>query len=169
MAKKQGKYRVRVEVQGWTATLTMVNRANEAEVAHRAFDFSRLPENIRQRLLVQGGQTILQQRTSGGSENPRRLDLMEEVFEMWKVGQWEKEREGGGGAPSREDIALAEVLTAINAVRGKGPLSPTQVARLRRENLEVWSKLRTAHGAAVQEVLDRSAQDTDFSEFLEEE
>ena len=69
-------------------------------------------EAIRSRVSIYGLSKILQDRTSDMSDNPARLDAMQEVYDRLSSGQWQKEREASG----RTVNPLVEALAAIKGV-----------------------------------------------------
>ena len=74
------------------------------------FDLIDLPQEIRERCMVQGASTILQQRVSDiktGVDDKIDAELI--VWERWCDGEWEMERTGG----TRTVPAIIEVLAEI--------------------------------------------------------
>ena len=114
MAKNFKPYGVKVEYDGeaMTVGVTMFERSDEGseDIDVKTFNFNDIgDEAIQARVSVYGLSKILQDRTSDMSDNPARLDGMQDVFDRLSAGQWQKEREASGRTVNPLVEALADI------------------------------------------------------------
>lgn len=87
MEKAPRKQKNRFDING--AIVSMIDVASGRTL--ETWDMSKLPDPIKERILGQGGSTILQQRKSN-KEGPEALETMRAHYANWMNGFWEMER-----------------------------------------------------------------------------
>ncbi len=80
------------------------------------WDMNKLPDPIKERILGQGGSTILQQRKSN-KEGPEALETMRAHFANWMNGNWEMERKAPRALPAWVFPALCLKMPQVTPTR----------------------------------------------------
>lgn len=105
------------------AVVTVKARASKAILA--SWDMEALPEDIKLRLLAQGGSTILQQRKSGET-GPEAIATMNAHYANWMTGRFEMERKQALPLPGwvfpalclkMPQVTPAKILASLEAKR----------------------------------------------------
>ena len=119
--KTPRKQKNRFDIKG--AIVSMVDVASGRTVA--SWDMDKLPDPIKERILGQGGSTILQQRKSG-KEGQEALDIMNAHYSNWMTNNWEMERKTPRALPAwvfpalclkMPQVAPAKILAALESKR----------------------------------------------------
>lgn len=120
---------LKVEIDEVQEIVTITAREGDTVLDRSMYDVTDLPADIRNKILLKGCATILQQRASDIKEDPEaKLMKMDEVFEMWKEGQYEAKREGGARtvAPIIEVLATKKGASTASVQKSWAKLSDEQ-------------------------------------------
>lgn len=114
MAKQKApsKQKNRFDIKG--AIVKMIDVASKRELAK--WDMGKLPDPIKERILGQGGSTILQQRKSGKG-GQEALDIMNAHYANWMAGNWEMERKAPRALPAWVFPALCLKMPQVTPTR----------------------------------------------------
>lgn len=104
-------FRLKVDLKPESAEVhvSVIERATDSVVESGVFSARELPENIRPTVELYGLSKLLQDRTSETESGPSKLAAMNEVMDMFRAGQYERERRAGAPVVSAEVEALAEI------------------------------------------------------------
>jgi hypothetical protein len=98
-----------LDVEAMTVTMNVVDGKKKV-IDSSVYHWADVPAENQTKLSLAGLSTVMQQRGSSIKEDPvAKLAYMDEVFEMFCEGRWEKEREGG----ARLVAPIIEVLAGL--------------------------------------------------------
>lgn len=108
---EKSAYRLAVELKTEDATVNVqvIERESGDVVESETFQARELPDSIKPMVALYGLSKLLQDRSSDTDSGPEKLDAMREVYNMFKAGQYERERRAGAPVVSAEVEALASL------------------------------------------------------------
>lgn len=117
MALSDAKFRLSVELNAelMQVEVAVIDRESEKPVKEAKFLAGEVHENVRNSVALYGLSKLLQDRSSdvsfGGKDKSAtpedKIAAMQEVFDLLKLGTWERERKAGAPVVSAEVEALA--------------------------------------------------------------
>ena len=123
MATSDNPYRnsVELDTENMKVKVSVIERASGNEVESGEFQVKDIPENLRPHVALYGVSKLLQDRTSETPTGPGKLEAMNQLWEQFKAGIWEKPRQVGSPVVSAEVEALAE-LKGISVAQAQAAL-----------------------------------------------
>lgn len=108
---EKSQYRLSVDLkpENGTVNVQVIERESGDVIEEESFDARALPDNIKPTVALYGLSKLLQDRSSDTDSGPEKLAAMREVYEMFKSGQYERERRAGAPVVSAEVEALASL------------------------------------------------------------
>lgn len=174
MANRQGSIRTKPTVEDHVVYMTFVKGSGEDEVKldQAAFNLDELPPETYRQMAEYGVRKALMDRTSDMSKpmqdqgDPRvKIDAMRELWEMFKAGQWEKPRAGGGGGGV--PLVVEAIARLKNLSIGQAKKAWDSQTDEQKDALKASEKVREAMEEIRAERAKEAEQEVSFDDLLE--